>query len=146
MKWIKIKNKGMIQPEALHLMGGTTKTNDSTKIGQFGSGNKYALAYLLRNGYSVKIFSGLEEIKIETKSIDFRNNDFEVIYINGERTSITTKMGKDWEFFGRFPRFCLGITRPMAGGRKNSVRLTQPKTESDGPRLNSRSGGAWLPT
>lgn len=99
MKWIKIKNKGMIQPEALHLMGGTTKTNDSTKIGQFGSGNKYALAYLLRNGYNVKIFSGLEEIKIETKSIDFRNNDFEVIYINGERTSITTKMGKDWEFW-----------------------------------------------
>ena len=99
MKWIKIKNKGLIQPEALHLMGGTTKTNDSSKIGQFGSGNKYALAYLIRNGYDVKIFSGLDEIVIEKKPVTFRDNDFEVLYINGEKTSITTKMGKDWEFW-----------------------------------------------
>jgi hypothetical protein len=99
MKYIKIKNKGCIEPQALHLVGASTKTNDDTKIGQFGSGNKYALAYLLRNNYEVKIFSGGTEIKIETKKETFRDNEFEVIYIDGERTSITTQMGKDWKFW-----------------------------------------------
>lgn len=99
MKYIRIKNDGLIEPQALHLVGASTKRNDNTKIGQFGSGNKYALAYLLRNGYDVKIFAGLQEIVIDTKPETFRDNEFNVIYINGERTSITTEMGKDWEFW-----------------------------------------------
>lgn len=37
MKYIRIKNKGLIEPQALHLLGASTKTNDATKIGQFGS-------------------------------------------------------------------------------------------------------------
>lgn len=99
MKYIKIKNKGLIEPQALHLVGASTKRNDATKIGQFGSGNKYAMAYLLRNGYELKIFSGTTEILIDTKVESFREQEFNVIYINNERTSITTEMGKDWEFW-----------------------------------------------
>jgi hypothetical protein len=99
MRYIKIKNKGLMQPQALTLMGASTKVNDESKIGQFGSGNKYALAYLLRNDYKVKIFSGASEIKITTQREHFRENIFEVVYINGEKTSITTQMGKDWQFW-----------------------------------------------
>lgn len=99
MKYIRIKNNGLIEPQALHLVGASTKRNDSSKIGQFGSGNKYALAYLLRNGYEVKIFAGKDEIKLETKQETFRDTPFNVIYINGEKTSITTEMGKDWQFW-----------------------------------------------
>ncbi len=99
MKYIKIKNNGIIEPEALHLVGASTKRNDSTKIGQFGSGNKYALAYLLRNGYEVKVFGGTKEITIETKKQEWRGSDWNVVYINGEKTSITTEMGKDWKFW-----------------------------------------------
>lgn len=99
MKYIRIKNKGHIEPKALSLMGASTKAGDNTKIGQFGSGNKYAIAYFLRNGHEVRVFSGLEEIKIETKRETFRNSDFNVIYINGIPTSITTQMGKDWQFW-----------------------------------------------
>lgn len=99
MKYIKIKNQGEIEPQALHLVGASTKRNDSTKIGQFGSGNKYAIAFLLRNGYSLKVFAGLDEITIETRTETLRDMDFEVIYLNGEKTSITTEMGKDWQFW-----------------------------------------------
>lgn len=99
MKYIKITNTGLIEPQALHLVGASTKKGNSSKIGQFGSGNKYALAYLLRNGYEVKIFSGEKEIVITTRKETFRDNDFNIIYIDGERTSITTDMGKDWMFW-----------------------------------------------
>lgn len=99
MKYIRIKNNGVIEPQALHLLGASTKRNDATKIGQFGSGNKYALAYLLRNSYELRIFAGTKEIEIHTKVETFRENQFNVVYIAGEKTSITTEMGKDWEFW-----------------------------------------------
>lgn len=99
MKWIRIKNNGIIEVEALHLVGASTKKNDKSKIGQFGSGNKYALAYLLRNGYDVRIFAGMEEIKLSTEKTTFRDVEFDVLCINGQKTSITIEMGKDWEFW-----------------------------------------------
>lgn len=99
MKYIKIKNTGCIEPQALHLVGASTKRNDSSKIGQFGSGNKYALAYFLRNGHEVKIFSGMNEITLETKPETFREHTFNVLWVNGEKTSITIDMGKDWQFW-----------------------------------------------
>lgn len=96
MKYIRIKNDGLIEPEALHLVGASTKTNDSSKIGQFGSGNKYAMAYLLRNDYDILIYSGMTEIKITTEPSVFRDETFHVVHIDGQKTSITTQMGKDW--------------------------------------------------
>lgn len=99
MKYIRIKNNGLIEPQALHLVGASTKRNDSTKIGMFGSGNKYALAYFLRNNYELKVFSGNKEIKITTQEEQFRGMSWNIIYIDGEKTSITTEMGKDWQFW-----------------------------------------------
>ena len=99
MKYIKITNTGVITPQALHLLGASTKSNDATKIGQFGSGNKYALAYLLRNDYDIRVFGGNDEISLQLKPEVFRDTHFNVLHINGEKTSITTAMGKDWEFW-----------------------------------------------
>ncbi len=99
MKYIRISNDGLIEPQALHLVGASTKRNDATKIGQFGSGNKYAMAYLLRNNYDLIVYSGTKEIKITTEKELFRENEFNVIFIDGVKTSITTEMGKDWKFW-----------------------------------------------
>jgi len=96
MNYLKISNKGLLDIEALTLLGASSKRGDSTKIGMFGSGNKFALAYLLRNNYNIKIFSGKNEIKLSTVQKRFRDKDFNVILVNGKETSITTDFGKDW--------------------------------------------------
>jgi hypothetical protein len=77
-------------------MGGTTKSNNDYKIGQFGTGLKYTLAFLFRNNLDFKIFVGKKEVQISTEKELICGEVFEIICINGNRTSITTKMGEDW--------------------------------------------------
>lgn len=97
--YLEIKNKGLIEPEALTLLGGTTKRDDSTKIGMFGSGNKYALAYFIRNNIKINIYSGESEIIIGTKDKHFRGMDMKVITVNGGETSITSETGPGWDLW-----------------------------------------------
>lgn len=99
MKYLKIKNDGMIEVEAFTLVGASTKRGDSSTIGQFGTGNKYALAYLIKNGYDIRIFSGNNEFKLSTVEAKLGFDTYDRIVINGEPTSITTTMGKDWKFW-----------------------------------------------
>lgn len=97
MKYLKIQNDGILDIRLVALMGGTTKANDDYKIGRFGTGLKYALAFLFRNNLDFKIFPGTEEVKIHIETETIRDEVFEIICINGQRTSITTKMGEDWK-------------------------------------------------
>lgn len=98
MKYLKITNNGQLDIRLVALMGGTTKANDRYKIGQFGTGLKYTMAYLFRNNVDFKIFDGVNpfpvDIKTETETI--KDSDFEIICIDGKRTSITTQMGREW--------------------------------------------------
>jgi len=97
MEYLSITSAGEIDHHALSLHGASTKREDDSNIGKFGSGNKYALATLLRNGIEIRIFSGLREIPITTSRETFRGKSFDIIHINGEKTSITTDTGPDWE-------------------------------------------------
>lgn len=97
MKYLKIQNDGELDIRLVALMGGTTKADDKFKIGQFGTGLKYTLAFLYRNNLDFKIFVGDQEVKLHTETEVIRGESFEIICINGNRTSITTKMGEDWQ-------------------------------------------------
>jgi hypothetical protein len=97
MKYLKIQNNGELDIRLVALMGGTTKANDKYKIGQFGTGLKYTLAFLFRNNLSFKIFCGENEVDVKTEVENIREQNFEIICINGQRTSITTQMGEDWQ-------------------------------------------------
>jgi hypothetical protein len=97
MKYLKIQNDGLLDIRLVALMGGTTKSKDKYKIGQFGTGLKYTLAYLFRNNLDFKIFVGEEEVIVKIETEEIRDERFEIICINSHRTSITTKMGEDWE-------------------------------------------------
>lgn len=95
--YIRIKNKGEVDLGAFHLMGVSSKRDEEGKIGFFGSGNKYALAVLLRNNIDFKIFSGARQMEISVKPVMFRNKMYEQIIVDGVETSLTTSMGVDWE-------------------------------------------------
>lgn len=91
-----IRNDGEIQLEALTLLGVSSKEGDSSKIGFFGSGNKYAIATLLRHAIPFTIYSGLRKVDISTEEVSFRGENFQRIIIDGITTSLTTRMGPQW--------------------------------------------------
>lgn len=97
MRYLKITNKGLLDIRLISLMGGTTKAGDKFKIGKFGTGMKYTLAYLFRNNIDFKVFVDGKEIKLHTEKENIQNTDFEIIHIDGQRSSITTQMGADWQ-------------------------------------------------
>lgn len=99
MTYIKYQNDGEIDINAFRLLGASSKEEDETKIGFWGSGLKYALAVLIRNGIGVKAYSGTKEIKIGTRKTKMRGEEYEAITINGTATSFTTRLGKDWELW-----------------------------------------------
>lgn len=99
MKYLRISNNCEVDINAFKLLGACTKRGDDNKIGYFGSGLKYAMATFLRSGVKVRIFAGTKEIEIKTVKENFRDQDFEIITIDGEKTSLTTSMGPDWRLW-----------------------------------------------
>jgi len=96
--FLKIQSKGEIETEAFTLIGASSKRNDATKIGYFGSGLKYSIAALLRNNIEFKIFQGEKEIEFGVSNKSFRGESYEAITVNGIETSMTTTMGgSDWD-------------------------------------------------
>lgn len=87
MKYLKIQNNGELDIRLVALMGGTTKANDKFKIGQFGTGLKYTLAFLYRNNLDFKIFVGENEVKLHLETEEIRGENFDIICINRQRTS-----------------------------------------------------------
>lgn len=67
-----IENIGEAPVEAFQIMGVSTTRGSEGTIGMFGSGTKYAVCCLLREGYTVIIYSGLTRIEFshEDKTIN----------------------------------------------------------------------------
>jgi len=94
--YLKITNKGNVVPEAFSLVGASTKRGNNSKIGMFGSGNKYSISYLTRKQYDFRIFTGKKEIVFTTVQRKLGEETFNVICINDKETSITSEIGHHW--------------------------------------------------
>lgn len=97
MKYLKIQNIGELDIRLIALMGGSTKTDDASKIGQFGTGLKYAISYLVRSGIDFKLFIGENEVTFSTKDENISGKHFKEIYCNGKSMNITTHYGYQWK-------------------------------------------------
>lgn len=96
MNFIKITSKGEIDERAFSLLGASSKRDDKTKIGYFGSGLKFSLAFMLRKEIKFRVFSGYREILFTTAEEIFREKSFKRILVNGKETSLTTDTASDW--------------------------------------------------
>ncbi len=96
MKHLMIRNKGLLNLDLLRLIGASTKTNDPSKIGQFGTGLKYAISYLVRNNNNFRLFIGEDEIKFTTSKIGVGGQEMYEIACNGMSMNITTQYGYQW--------------------------------------------------
>jgi hypothetical protein len=96
-KFILIQNDGEIETNSFELIGASTKRGQSGKIGFFGSGLKYSIAYMMRKEIEFRIFSGTNELKFSTSPETLKGQTFERICINGSPTSYTVTMGPTWK-------------------------------------------------
>lgn len=95
MTKIVFKNDGEIDILAVTTMGVSVKSDSA--IGYFGTGLKFAIATILRNGGSITIYSGKDEYLFEKTNKSIRGKDFDVISMNGDNLGFTTQLGRDWE-------------------------------------------------
>ena len=65
-------------------------------MGQFGTGLKYAISYLVRTENRFKLFIGQDEIIFESKDEIIGDQQFKEIYFNGKSMGITTRYGYQW--------------------------------------------------
>lgn len=93
---IVIENDGVLDPNSMRLMGASTKRGDSSMRGHFGSGFKYALAYMLREGVEFSVYAGGRKIAVDVQDTELRGQTFGVICVDGQPTSMTTELGPQW--------------------------------------------------
>ena len=96
-KYILIQNDGEIETNSFELIGASTKRGETGKIGFFGSGLKYSIAYMMRNNIDFKVYSGEHELKFSTIPETLKEQTFDRICINGKPTSYTVTMGPTWK-------------------------------------------------
>lgn len=96
MKSVIFKNKGEIDIHAITTFGVNVKEIDNP-IGYFGTGLKYAIAVLIRNGCQVRIAAGHELYTFGKITKQVRGVDFEFITMNEMVLNFTTELGKNWE-------------------------------------------------
>lgn len=95
------QNEGLIDLRAIQFMGLNAK-KDSSAIGFFGTGLKYAIAVLLRERQSITIYLGEKPYEFTVQPDTVRGKDFGFIYMNDQPLGITTELGKNWEMWQAF--------------------------------------------
>ena len=95
---IIFRNQGSIDPRSITTFGVSSKDSDSA-IGYFGTGLKYAIAILLREGCKIDIYTGGERLSFGTLDQRIRVDDFTFVTMNDQPLSFTTELGKNWQIW-----------------------------------------------
>lgn len=98
---VVFQNEGLLDIRCITTFGVTVKIHDNP-IGQFGTGLKYAIAILLRNGIEPVLHIGLDSYRFTAKTESVRGKDFDLVYMNGKQMPFTTQLGAHWELWMAF--------------------------------------------
>lgn len=104
--FVVFSNAGEIDIAAVTTLGVSVKLNPGA-IGYFGTGLKYSIAVLLREGCEIIIFSGLMEYVFYLKKQRIRGEDFEIVHMAQRKAGhelaehpvslqFTTGFGRNW--------------------------------------------------
>ena len=112
MTAVVFQNQGLIDIRAFTVMGINSKPNSDSPIGFFGTGLKYAIAVLVREGMSPVLWIGGDKYTFTARREKFRDKDFDFIRMKTEKrhwfkpqyTSLpfTTELGKNWKLWQAF--------------------------------------------
>lgn len=96
------QNPGFIPIEAITTLGVNAKDDDTTAIGHFGTGLKYAICIILRLGGSITIYRGEQMLNFLSFPSEIRGKTFNIVHLdNGvdrlQPLGFTTDLGKDWQ-------------------------------------------------
>lgn len=97
---INFSNPGEIDIRAVITMGVNVKDSPSS-IGHFGTGLKYAIATLLREGQEISIYSGLIRYNFSVQLVEIRGKAFNLVHLSEHDDlsiplGFTTELGKNW--------------------------------------------------
>lgn len=99
-----------LDPRSFTTFGINAKPNSSSPIGFFGTGLKYAIAVLLREGCEVEAWIGKKHHKFNKERDTFRDKEFDfIVHRSGsflsrkeQRLPFTTELGKTWKLWQAF--------------------------------------------
>lgn len=92
---VRFSNPGLIDLDALTTMGVSVKAAGS--IGYFGTGLKFAVATILRNGGHIKLCRGRDVHHFGTVRKDIRGEPFDIVTLDGRQLGFTTQTGRNWK-------------------------------------------------
>lgn len=110
---VVFRNRGLIDLTAVRTLGVSVKEEGA--IGYFGTGLKFAIATVLRNGGSIIIWRGHDRHELGVASASVRGKDFDVVTMDGAELGFTTQLGRDWEPWMAFRELACNATDE--GGR-----------------------------
>lgn len=122
---ISFQNNGLIDIAAVTTMGVSVKEGDGA-IGYFGTGLKFAIATILREGGEVTLWRGMERYAFTATLLTVRGEDFQQVCMNGAPLGFTTALGRNWEPWMAFREmasncrdesgvYCCGDVGPLDG-------------------------------
>lgn len=110
---VSFQNQGLLDLRAIKTFGVNAKVTKNP-IGYFGTGMKYAIAILVRNGCWVEFFIGTQRHSFSVSTHTIRDKDFDIISMTthfgdapdsearSEDLGFTTDLGRNWEVWQAF--------------------------------------------
>jgi hypothetical protein len=97
---IIFQTPGLIDLNAVTTLGVSVK--NSSAIGYFGTGLKFAIAVLLRHDAEINIYTNGKKHVFSKTPTTIRDQPFDIVTLDGAQLGFTTQLGRDWELWMAF--------------------------------------------